>query len=104
MHSSYSFYVSNSTDLLKSAVWFHGLSFLRDPHVLQCVCVGGIPYVYPVEGEHVIWHEEFRGELHHQTRRAVLPHREDGFVGVVGQTGEVLALLLRQHGGQRRHT
>lgn len=75
--------------------------FLRDPHVLQW---GGIPYVYPVEGEHVIWHEEFRGELHHQTRRAVLPHREDGFVGVAGQTGEVLALLLRQHGGQRRHT
>lgn len=64
----------------------------------------GIPYVYPVESEHVIWHEEFHGELHHQTGRAVLADREDGFVWVVGQTGQVLPLLLRQHHGQRQHT
>lgn len=64
----------------------------------------GIPYVYPVESEHVIWHEEFHGELHHQTGRAVFTDREDGFVWVVGQTGQVLPLLLRQHHGQRQHT
>lgn len=64
----------------------------------------GIPYVYPVEREHVIWHEEFHRELHHQACRAVLPHREDGFVRVVGETRQVLPFLLRQHHGQQQHT
>lgn len=64
----------------------------------------GIPYVYPIESEHVIWHEEFHGELDHQTCGAVLPHREDGFVWVVGQSGQVLAFLVRQHQSQRQNT
>lgn len=64
----------------------------------------GIPYIYPIESKHVIWYEEFHGELHHQTCGAVLPHREDGFVRVVGQSGQVLALLLRQHQRQRQNT
>lgn len=78
-------------------------SFLFFLRVSTCV-TGGIPYVYPVESEHVIWHEEFHCELHHQACRAVLPDREYGFVGVVGQTGQVLAFLLPQHHGQRQNT
>lgn len=76
--------------------------FCKHPHALKCT--GGIPYVYPVEREHVIWHEEFHGELHHQACCAVLPDREDGFVWVVGEPGQVLPFLLRQHHGQRQHT
>lgn len=64
----------------------------------------GIPYVYPVECKHVIWHEEFYSELHHETCRAVLSNREDGFVWVVGETGQVFTFLLSQHHGQRQHT
>lgn len=67
------------------------------------VCQGD-PYVYPIESKHVIRHEESDGELHHQTCCAVLPHRKDGFVWVVGQSGQVLAFLLRQHQRQRQNT
>lgn len=80
--------------LLETTSAFHG------PLEMQ----GGIPYVYPVEREHVIWHEESHGELHHQACCAVLPDREDGFVRVGGETRQVLPFLLRQHHGQHQHT
>lgn len=70
----------------------------------EWVAIRVFPYVYAIEGEHVVWHEKFDGELHHQTRRAVLPHGEDGFVRVGGQTRQVLALLFSLHRGQRHRT
>lgn len=79
---------------------------MQQPKLLfMSACMtGGLPYVDPIESEHVIRHEESYGQLHHQTCGAVLPHRKDGFVWVVGQSGQVLALLLRQHQRQRQST
>lgn len=68
------------------------------------VHVTGIPYVYAVESQHVIRNEEFHCELHHQTCGAVLPDREDGFIRVVGQTGQVLAFQFRVYHEQCQNT
>jgi len=66
--------------------------------------IWGFPHVDSVECEHVERHGEPDGELHHQTGRAVLPDREDAFVRVGGQAGQVFPFLLCQkhHGPEQK--